>query len=58
MGIILYIIFACKPPFNALDEAGIIENIKKANLDFSETVWIKVSPMAINFINRLLTKDP
>jgi calcium-dependent protein kinase len=55
-GVILYILLTGEAPFNGSDDAEIIRNIKKGNLDFRKLN--KVSKEVLDLVKKLLVRNP
>lgn len=58
IGVVAYVLLCGFPPFNAGSEFLTYDVVKEGNVKFPEKAWDKISPEAINFIKRLLDKDP
>ncbi|KAK6170474.1 hypothetical protein SNE40_018860 [Patella caerulea] len=58
MGVIMYMLLCGYPPFNAADEEGLYEMIKKAEVKFEEPAWKDITEEAKNCIERMLRCDP
>ena len=58
LGVMTYLMISGRLPFNAEDENKIARQIAFGEPDFNSDCWKKVSKECINFIKRLLEKDP
>ena len=58
LGVMTYLMISGRLPFNAEDENKIARQIAFSEPDFNSDCWKKVSKECINFIKRLLEKDP
>jgi len=58
IGVVAYVLLCGFPPFNAGSEQLTYNVVKEGDAKFPEKAWGKISPEAINFIKRLLDKDP
>ena len=58
LGVMTYLMISGRLPFNAEDENKIARLIAFGEPDFNSDCWKKVSKECINFIKRLLEKDP
>eukprot|EP00210_Caulerpa_lentillifera_P002369 g2272.t2 len=57
-GVILYILLSGYPPFWGQTENQIFDAVRKAELDFSENPWPKISESAKDCVRRMLEKSP
>ena len=57
-GVILYILLSGIPPFWAKTKSGIFDAVRAAKLCFPDDLWTHVSPLAVDLISGMLTKDP
>ena len=58
IGVVAYVLLCGFPPFNAGSESLTYNVVKEGNVKFPSPHWDKISPDAINFVKRLLDKDP
>lgn len=58
IGVIAYMLLSGSPPFNGSYDHEILVKIKRAAYSFQGPRWQGVSPEAIDFISKLLKKDP
>mmetsp|Transcript_8392 Transcript_8392/g.17413 ORF Transcript_8392/g.17413 Transcript_8392/m.17413 type:complete len:163 (+) Transcript_8392:60-548(+) len=58
IGVVAYVLLCGFPPFNAGSEGLTYNIVKEGNVKFPSPAWDKISPAAIDFIKRLLDKDP
>lgn len=58
IGVVAYVLLCGFPPFNAGSEGLTYNIVKEGNVKFPSPAWDKISPNAIEFIKRLLDKDP
>eukprot|EP00612_Vaucheria_litorea_P008351 CAMPEP_0171472934 /NCGR_PEP_ID=MMETSP0946-20130122/1557_1 /TAXON_ID=109269 /ORGANISM="Vaucheria litorea, Strain CCMP2940" /LENGTH=714 /DNA_ID=CAMNT_0012002633 /DNA_START=282 /DNA_END=2426 /DNA_ORIENTATION=- len=61
LGVLMYILIAGRHPFDmnpGADEQEVIDHICNDEPDFSDPLWLGVSPKAIDLIKSLLDKDP
>ena len=58
LGVMTYLMISGRLPFNAEDENKIARQIAFSEPDFNSDCWIKISKECINFIKKLLEKDP
>jgi len=57
-GICLYILLSGKPPFTGEDDLEISNNVRFTDVILHSGVWRKKSKDCIDFIRRILLKDP
>jgi len=59
IGVVTYVLLCGFPPFNAGSESLTYNVLTEgANVKFPSPAWDRITPSAINFIKRLLDKDP
>ena len=58
VGVIAYILLCGSRPFWARTESGIFRSVLKADPSFTEPPWPSLSLEAIDFVKRMLNKDP
>jgi len=58
IGVITYILLCGFPPFHAENVRALLQVVIRAEYDFPSPYWDPISPLAKEFIGRLLTKDP
>ncbi|CAO2827974.1 unnamed protein product [Amaranthus hypochondriacus] len=58
VGVIAYILLCGSRPFWARTESGIFRSVLKADPSFTESPWPSLSLEAIDFVKRMLNKDP
>lgn len=56
-GVILFILLCGYPPFDGDNDEDIMECVVKEEASYSEPEWKNISPEAISFLKKLLTKD-
>ena len=57
-GVILYLLLSGKPPFEGKTDKEILENVSKGLYRIAGPAWAKVSPEAIDLVEKLLTFTP
>ncbi|CAL5071728.1 unnamed protein product [Urochloa decumbens] len=58
IGVIAYILLCGSRPFWARTESGIFRSVLKADPSYNEAPWPSLTPEAMDFVKRLLCKDP
>ncbi|XP_044287821.1 serine/threonine-protein kinase 17B [Varanus komodoensis] len=58
IGVISYMLLTHESPFVGADKQETYLNISKVNVDYSEETFASVSPLARDFIQKLLIKNP
>jgi serine/threonine protein kinase len=58
IGVIAYILLCGSRPFWARTESGIFRSVLKADPSYNEAPWPALTPEAMDFVKRLLCKDP
>ena len=58
VGVIVYILLCGFPPFYADNDAQLFQQIKAGKYEFLRPYWDPVSPMAKEFVAKLLVVDP
>uniref|UniRef100_A0A0D9X1K7 Protein kinase domain-containing protein n=1 Tax=Leersia perrieri TaxID=77586 RepID=A0A0D9X1K7_9ORYZ len=58
IGVIAYILLCGSRPFWARTESGIFRSVLKADPSYNEVPWPSLTPEAMDFVKRLLCKDP
>ncbi len=58
LGVIMYILLAGYPPFNAKNQRELFKLIRKGHYEFHEKFWSDISDDAKDFISKLLTVNP
>eukprot|EP00243_Klebsormidium_subtile_P000288 TRINITY_DN104_c0_g1_i1.p1 TRINITY_DN104_c0_g1~~TRINITY_DN104_c0_g1_i1.p1 ORF type:complete len:510 (+),score=159.60 TRINITY_DN104_c0_g1_i1:723-2252(+) len=58
VGVITYILLCGRRPFWDRTEDGIFKEVLKGKPDFRDHPWPQVSPLAVQFVKKLLKKDP
>mmetsp|Transcript_18315 Transcript_18315/g.53410 ORF Transcript_18315/g.53410 Transcript_18315/m.53410 type:complete len:319 (+) Transcript_18315:62-1018(+) len=58
VGVIVYILLCGFPPFYADNDAQLFQQIKAGKYEFLRPYWDPVSPMAKEFVSKLLVVDP
>lgn len=57
LGVIVHILLTGFPPFDDDDTKVLINKVKSGNLSFDQPEWRDVSPVATDFVQRLLCRD-
>lgn len=57
-GVILFILLCGYPPYDGETDEEIMESVVKDEVSYNEQEWKNISKDAINFVKKLLTKDP
>jgi serine/threonine protein kinase/Ca2+-binding EF-hand superfamily protein len=58
IGTVVYVMLRGKLPFYDKDRQVLIHKVTHAQVDFSEKFWDKLTPYAVEFLKKLLVKDP
>ena len=58
IGILTYLLLRGRLPFDHSEKQVIIELTLKASLDFEEPYWKTFTPLAIEFLNLMIERDP
>ncbi|KAG7350803.1 calcium/calmodulin-dependent protein kinase-like protein [Nitzschia inconspicua] len=58
VGVVTYVLLCGYPPFNAGNERLTYDLVTDGDLKFPSPAWDHISPEAICFIQRLMTRDP
>jgi calcium-dependent protein kinase len=58
IGVITYILLSGKPPFFGINDEEIKKSVCEDELIFREDSWKQVSPIAKDFIRKLLDRNP
>ncbi|KAH9252932.1 hypothetical protein BASA81_009088 [Batrachochytrium salamandrivorans] len=58
LGVICYMIFQGRAPFEGQTEKEVFRKLKKGVVSFADPVWKSLSPEAVEFVKALLTVDP
>ncbi|XP_061193656.1 serine/threonine-protein kinase 17B-like [Saccostrea echinata] len=58
LGVLTYVMLTAHSPFAGKDNQETFLNISQVNLDFPESLFKDTSPLAQDFITKLLVKDP
>jgi len=58
LGVVAFILLSGRRPFHSRDRQEKIERILHTEPNYASSSWTTVSPLAIDFVKRLLTKEP
>lgn len=58
IGVITYMILTGRPPFDGVNEKQVFTKLKKGNVNYTDPVWKKLSPGALEFVKKMLSFDP
>lgn len=58
IGVVAYVLLCGYPPFNAGNERLTYDLVQDGELKFPSPAWDHISPEAMHFIRRLMTRDP
>ena len=58
LGVLTYVMLTAHSPFAGKDNQETFLNISQVNLDFPDSLFHDTSPLAQDFITKLLVKEP
>src|SRR5690554_6055514 len=58
LGVVVYLLLANKMPFFATDEFTMVAKITEGDVSFHNPPWRQVTPVATEFVSKLLNKTP
>lgn len=58
VGVVTYLMLRGRLPFDSKDKQLLIQKTIEARLDFNPAYWSKYTQYALDFLNKLLVKDP
>jgi calcium-dependent protein kinase len=58
LGVVAYMLLTGSPPFWGSDADEVLAKVRTDEVEFDDNVWRKYSPLARDFVTRLLTRNP